>query len=202
MIPIVLSHDHSETAAAVDMALESGRTIIFPTDTVYGIGGNPWDERTLNHVRRLKDRGPEEPFTLHLCRVSEIEKFVRCEPDVTSVIELLLPGPYTLLLPTGPEAPPSAVHEGKIGIRVPDHPFFSSTLKRPLFGTSVNLRNAPPLNDVAEIIESFTEVDLIVTGDVAGVSSAILDLTEVPYRLVRGTLSEDARRVLDQPETS
>ena len=198
MIPIVLAYDHPETAAAVDMALETGRTIIFPTDTVYGIGGNPWDERTLNHVRKLKQRGPELPFTLHLGCVSEIEKYARCEPAVMRVIEQLLPGPYTLLLPASPNAPSSAVLEGKIGIRVPDHPFFASTVKRPVFATSVNRHNAPPLNDVSEIIESFSEVDLIITGDVAGVSSAILDLTAKPFRLIRGTLSDDAKRVLDQ----
>ena len=198
MIPTVLSCTHPETAAAVDMALETGRTIIFPTDTVYGIGGNPWDERTLAHVQRLKGREPNQPFTLHLCRVSHIAGFAQCTPDVLRMIHQLLPGPYTLLLPAGSDAPPSTVLEGKIGIRVPDHPFFDSILKRPVFGTSVNRHNASPLNDVAEIIESFTEVDLIVTGDVAGVSSAILDLTEVPYRLVRGTLSDAVRRVLDQ----
>jgi len=196
MIPIVLPHDHPETVAAVEMALETGRTIIFPTDTVYGIGGNPWDERTLSHVRRLKDRAPEQPFTLHLCHVSEIEEFAHCEPAVRRKIEQLLPGPYTLLLPAGPDAPPSAIHDGKIGIRVPDHPFFDSILRRPVFGTSVNRPNSPPLNDVADIIENFTEVHLIVSGDVEGTSSAIIDLTEAPYRLIRGTLSEDARRVL------
>lgn len=196
MIPIVLSYNSPETVAAVDMALETGRTIIFPTDTVYGIGGNPWDERTLSHVRRLKDRDPGQPFTLHLCHVSEIEEFARCEPAVTRKIEQLLPGPYTLLLPAGADAPPSAVLEGKIGIRVPDHTFFSSILKRPVFATSVNRPNAPPLNNVADIIESFTEVHLIVAGDVAGVPSAILDLTEKPYRLIRGTLSESAKQVL------
>ena len=196
MIPTVLSYDHPETAAAVDMALETGRTIIFPTDTVYGIGGNPWDERTLAHVRRLKEREPNQPFALHLCRVSQLATFAQCTPDLLRMIHQLLPGPYTLLLPAGPDAPPSTILEGKIGIRVPDHPFFGSILKRPVFGTSVNRRNAPPLNDVAEIIESFTEADLIVTGDVTGVSSAILDLTEKPFRLIRGTLSETAKRVL------
>ena len=202
MIPIVLSYDHPETAAAVDMALETGRTIIFPTDTVYGIGGNPWDERTLNHVRKLKERSSEQPFTLHLWCVSEIEKYIVPEPTMMRMIEQLLPGPYTLLLPAGPASPASAVLEGKVGIRVPDHPFFASILKRPVFATSVNRHNAPPLNDVADIIESFTEVDLIVTGDVAGVPSAVLDLTTVPYQLVRGTLSESAKRVLGQLDTS
>ena len=198
MIPTVLSYDHPETAAAVDMALETGRTIIFPTDTVYGIGGNPWDERTLAHVRRLKEREPNQPFTLHLCQVSHIATFAQCTPDVLRMIHQLLPGPYTLLLPAGLDAPPSTVLEGKIGIRVPDHPFFGSILKRPVFGTSVNRHNAPPLNDVAEIIESFTEVDLIVTGNIAAVSSTILDLTEKPFRRIRGTLSESVKRVLDQ----
>ena len=196
MIPTVLSYDHPETAAAVNMALEIGQTIVFPTDTVYGIGGNPWDERTLNHVRRLKERTPEQPFTLHLCCVSEIEKYIVPQPSVMRTIEQLLPGPYTLLLPASPNAPSSTILEGKIGIRVPNHPFFSSILKRPIFATSVNRHNAPPLNDVSEIIESFSEVDLIITGEVAGVSSAIIDLTEVPYRAIRGALSEDAKRLL------
>ncbi len=198
MIPTVLPYDHPETAAAVDTALETGRTIIFPTDTVYGIGGNPWDERTLNHVRRLKERSPEQPFTLHLWRVSEIETYVDCEPEVMQLIEQLLPGPYTLLLPAGRNAPPSAVLDGKIGIRVPDHPFFASILKRPVFATSVNRHDAPPLNDVADIIEGFTEVDLIITGDVSGESSAVLDLTQSPYQILRGSLSESIKRLLDQ----
>ena len=197
MIPTVLSCTHLETAAAVDMALETGRTIIFPTDTVYGIGGNPWDERTLNHVCKLKERTPDQPFTLHLHHVSAIDKYIIPEPAMKRIIEKLLPGPYTLLLPASSAAPPSAVLEGKIGIRVPDHPFFHSVVKRPVFATSVNRHNAPPLNDVSEIIESFSEVDLIITGDVAGVSSAILDLTTVPYRVIRGTLSESEKRLLD-----
>jgi L-threonylcarbamoyladenylate synthase len=198
MIPTVLSCDHPNASAAVDMALETGRTLIFPTDTVYGIGGNPWDNRTLDHVRRLKSRPAGEPFTLHLTRVSEIETVASFSSETARIIELLLPGPYTLLLPARPSAPRSAILEGKVGIRVPDHPFFRSILTRPVFGTSVNQRNAPPMNDVAEIIESFTEVDLIITGDVAGVPSAILDLTETPYRLVRGDLTAQLSRILRQ----
>jgi L-threonylcarbamoyladenylate synthase len=198
MMPIVLSYDHPDTAAAVEMALETGQTLIFPTDTVYGIGGNPWDERTLNHVCRLKEREPDQPFTLHLWSISEIETYAHCEPAMLRIIEQLLPGPYTLLLPAGPRAPKSAVLEGKIGIRVPDHPFFASVLRRPVFATSVNRHDAPPLNDVGDIIENFTEVDLIITGDVSGESSAILDLTQTPYRVVRGSLSEAAAQLLKQ----
>ena len=163
---------------------------------MYGIGGNPWDERTLNHVRRLKERAPEQPFTLHLGSVQEVGRYAHFTPPVARIIEQLFPGPYTLLLAATPDAPPSAVLEGKIGIRVPDHPLFGGALRRPVFGTSVNRKDTLPLNDVAEIIEHFAEVDLIVTGDVAGVSSAILDMTTIPYQLVRGNLSESAKRLL------
>ncbi|MFC2079036.1 L-threonylcarbamoyladenylate synthase [Candidatus Bipolaricaulota bacterium] len=194
----MLPYDHSDTADAIDIALETGQTIVFPTDTVYGIGGNPWDERTLNHVRRLKERDAEQPFTLHLWSVQEVGRYARFTPPVARIIEQLFPGPYTLLLAATRDAPPSAVLEGKIGIRVPDHPLFGGALRRPVFGTSVNRKDTLPLNDVAEIIENFTEVDLIVTGDVAGVSSAILDMTKIPYQLVRGTLSESAKRLLSQ----
>jgi L-threonylcarbamoyladenylate synthase len=198
MMPTVLAYDHPDTASAVNMALETGQTLIFPTETVYGIGGNPWDERTLNHVRRLKDRTADQPFTLHLWRVSEIGVYASVDSSIGDIIDQLLPGPYTLLLPAGPKAPPSAVMDGKIGIRVPSHPFFDSLVRRPVFATSVNRHGQPPLSDVGDIIESFTEVDLIITGDVSGESSAILDLTTKPYRILRGTLSESARQLLEQ----
>ena len=198
MMPTVLTYDHPDAAAAVNMALEIGQTLIFPTDTVYGMGGNPWDERTLNHVCRLKHRDPDQPFALLLHHVSAIATYAQCTPAVANIIEKLLPGPYTFLLPARPEAPRSTVLDGKIGVRVPNHPFFGSVLTRPVFATSVNLHDRPPINDVSEIIENFTEVDLIITGDVVGEASAVVDLTASPYRLVRGTLTEEARRLLNQ----
>lgn len=198
MIPTVLACHHTQTAAAVDMALETGRTIIFPTDTIYCIGGNPWDGRTLAHVRRLKRCTSDQPFTLYLDRVSYISTFAQCTDSMLRMIDQLLPGPYTVSLPAGSGAPPSTVHQGKIGIRVPDHRLFGPILKRPIFGTSVNRDGSQPLNDVTDIIESFSEVDLIITGDVTGVSSTIIDLTEGGFRLIRGILPESVQRALYQ----
>ncbi|MBU1048850.1 threonylcarbamoyl-AMP synthase [Candidatus Bipolaricaulota bacterium] len=194
----MLSYNHPDTMSFVHVALEMGQTLIFPTDTVYGLGGNPWDERTLNHVRRLKDRTADQPFTLHLSSVESIYGYADCTPQIQAIIEQLLPGPYTLLLPAGAKAPSSAVSEGKIGIRVPDHPFFACCLRRPVFATSVNRHGEPPLNDVSDIIESFSEVDLIITGEVSGESSAIIDLTQTPYRVLRGSLTEAQSHLLEQ----
>lgn len=140
----------------------------------------------------------DQPFTLHLHHVSAVGTYAECSSAVLKIIQQLLPGPFTFLLPALPGAPRSAVLEGKIGVRVPNHPFFGSVLTQPVFATSVNQHNRPPLNDVAEIIEQFTEVDLIITGEVAGEASAIVDLTTSPYRLLRGTLPAAARGLLDQ----
>lgn len=201
MMPRVLPHDDPETPSAVDAVLETGQTIVFPTDTIYGIGGNPWDERSLERVRTLKDRPVDQPFALLLTTRASIERYTALDERLRELIAHLLPGPYTLLLPGAPECPSSAARDGKIGIRVPQHPFFQRTLARldrPLFGTSVNRRGEPPLVDIDEIIDRFAAVDLIVTGPTGMTPSTILDLTTRPLRLVRGELPRELQSLLDE----
>jgi len=199
MIPTVLSSEDRATPGALALALETGQTIVFPTDTVYGLGGNPWDRRVLDHVRHLKGRASDQPFTLHLWDVEQIPRYAVCPDILLRRILLALPGPYTLLLPATDAAPIATVSNGIVGIRVPDHPFFGHVLRQPVFGTSVNRRGQPPLNDVAAIIETFTEVDLILTGPVSGMASAILDLTVTPARVARGTVPPDLLRAFSEP---
>jgi len=194
MMPRVIHIDDPGLELALLEALETSQTIIFPTETVYGIGGNPWDEVTLGRVRALKGRSPDQPFTLHLPCVNEIERYAVVDPPSRAIIGRLLPGPFTLLLPAKPDAPPSAILDGVVGVRVPDHPLFLGTLQalgRSLFGTSVNRSGEPPLSDLGRIIDAFGSVDLIVEGPVKGTASSILDLTQRPIRLIRGTLPED-----------
>lgn len=175
--------------------LETGGILIFPSDTVYGIGGNPWDERALERVRTLKGRDPGQPFSLHLSSVEAIERFACIDARMRQQIMRLLPGPITFLLPANEMAPPSTVMEGKIGVRVPAHPFFFSVmnrLDRPLFGTSVNRVGEPPLVAVDQIIEQFSGVDLLIEGETGGgVPSSIIDLTMDPPRALRGELPLD-----------
>lgn len=191
MMPTVLPYDSPEVPRLVDAALETGQTIIFPTDTIYGIGGNPWDRRTLERVCRLKNRSMDQPFTLHLPAVESISRYGRIDARTHPMVERLLPGPYTLLLPATPEAPASAVLNGTVGIRVPHHPFFSgpmTILDRPLFGTSINEHGRPPLTEINEIIDAFGAVELILVGPVSGEASSILDLTADPPKAIRGEL--------------
>jgi L-threonylcarbamoyladenylate synthase len=201
MMPRVLPHDDPEILSAVDEAVETGKTIVFPTDTIYGIGGNPWDERSLERVRALKDRPAGQPFALLLPTRTSIERHASLDERLRDLIARLLPGPYTVLLPAAARAPSSSVREGKIGVRVPAHPFFQRTLARldrPLFGTSVNRHGEPPFADIDAIIDRFAAVDLIITGPTGMRPSTILDLTEAPARVLRGELPGSLRSLLDE----
>ena len=203
MMPQVLRDDHPEALSAVLAALETGGTIVFPTDTIYGIGGNPWDGRCLERVRTLKERPPDRPFALLLPLPESIERYASLDGRTRRWIDRSLPGPVTFLLPATGGTPPASAADGKVGIRVPFHPFFQGVLARldrPLFGTSVNRHGEPPLVDVDEIIDRFPAVDLIVTGSTGRAPSAILDLTVRPARLIRGDLPPPLRPLLDEEQ--
>lgn len=192
-MPRVIGLDDPDIGHSLQAALETGQTLVFPTDTIYGIGGNPWDEAVLDRVRQLKARPAERPFTLHLACVRDVDEYAEVTDAARRRIEHLLPGPYTVLLPACPRSPRSAVLDRVVGIRVPDHPFFReimADLRRPLFGTSVNRSGEAPLSDVGEIIERFPSVDLIVVGTVGSGESTIVDLCGERPRAVRGALPD------------
>jgi len=191
MSPLILHDDDARAAGALHDALESGQTIIFPTDTIYGMGGNPWDDGVVGRIRVLKGRSPDQPFTLHLATVEEVSRFAEIRGSALAAIRHLLPGPYTVILPALPAAPACSVSPLGVGIRVPRHPFFSSvvaSLARPLFGTSVNEHGEEPLRDVDAMIDRFPSVDLVILGVVSGTPSDIIDLTSAAPRALRGRL--------------
>jgi tRNA threonylcarbamoyl adenosine modification protein (Sua5/YciO/YrdC/YwlC family) len=188
MIPTVMSVADPGVAAAVHDALETGQTIIFPTD---GIGGNPWDDAVVAKVRALKGRSADQPFTLHVASVADVSRYAHVAERIRSAVNELLPGPYTLILPARPEAPACSVTADTVGIRVPRHAFFASimaSLGAPLFGTSVNAHGEDPLSDVDQMIDRFPSVDLVILGDVGGSPSDIIDLCATPPRALRGRL--------------
>ena len=198
---LVVKESDERLQGMIQALLETGGTLIFPTDTVYGIGGGPWDERALAQVRRMKARPASQPFTLHLSSIEAIERFAHVDERMRRVLARFLPGPITFILPATKDAPPATVLKGKVGIRVPAHRFFGSIMReldRPLFGTSVNRAGEAPLHSIEMMIEQFSGVDLLVEGETGtavpprtGIPSAIVDLTTDPPQALRGELPKD-----------
>jgi len=172
----------------------SETVMVFPTDTVYGLGGNALEKSVTDRIYRIKRRSREKPLTLHLFSTEKIEEYtVELEPFQEKLINDLLPGPYTLVLPAASTAPDISVsQERKVGLRVPDCASFMELEEKvsyPLVGTSVNRSGEPPLQDFDEIVEKLGGlVDLFIEGDEepSGKSSTVLDATYDPPRTLRG----------------
>lgn len=184
-----------ENPEELEELLTPEKLIVFPTDTVYGLGGDGRNKDLMDKIYRLKRRSKEKPLSLHLFSKEEVYKYV-LEPSSRQkeLIEELLPGSYTLILPASSEAPRVSVGKGeKVGLRVPDCRSFaklSPYIDFPLVGTSVNKSGEPPLNDIDDIVETYgglVDVFIEAEGEMEGSSSTVLDLTFEPPKVLRGT---------------
>jgi len=201
----ILSLDERLLPEIADVVRVSG-IIVFPTDTVYGLGCDAFHERAVERIYELKGRSREQPLALHLGSVSQIARYCReLNEQQRRFIQRLLPGPYTLILPASSEAPPCSVNStGGVGLRVPARGAFqllAQTLEHPIAGTSVNRHGEPPLMRIEEIANEFGDaVDLILTTaePISGQSSTVIDLVAYPPNVVRGTLPEGLQAELEE----
>lgn len=136
---------HARVVEEVAEVVLHGGTVIFPTDTVYGIGCDPYDVIAIARVYGAKERPANKPLTLHLASVSEFVEYARDHHDALAAGRRLLPGPVTIILPK----PAFIEHEvtaglPTLGFRVPDDPLCSAILERcgPLAATSANVSGA------------------------------------------------------------
>jgi len=185
-----------EAERLIREAVEKGSVIVYPTDTIYGLGCSAHHEASIRRVAEIKKRSLTQTFSMHLGHPSEIGNFALIEnEDQQKLIDDLLPGPYTLIMYAGPETPPGCISQsGKVGIRVPDSPIFMriyEVTQTPLIGTSINHSGQPALNDIRDIKSEFGDiVDLIIESAIepSGASSTVLDVTTSPPRAIRGKL--------------
>lgn len=183
----------------IDEAFKEDTLMVFPTDTVYGLGGNARDDSVVSRIYRVKQRSKDKPLTLHLFSREDVFEYV---PEISkkqqNLIEKLLPGPYTVILPANSNAPEVSVsREQKVGIRVPDSNSFrglEENVDFPLVGTSVNKSGEPPMTDFDRIVDEFGGlVDLFIESEeeMSGESSTVLDLTFDPPKVLRGDFSPE-----------
>lgn len=139
----VLSRDDYETVCEV---LDAGKLIVYPTDTVYGLGCDPFEIASVERVFEVKRRPSDQPIALALTTPDQIPKYAHVTPAAQGIIAKHLPGPVTLLLRATKEAPvPLISSTGLLGIRVPDHTVPRAITKAfgPITTTSANLHGGP-----------------------------------------------------------
>ena len=144
----------SEEEAAVRATARVGGVILFPTDTLYGLGVDPGSPAGLAALLRLKGRAPDKPLPVLLADVSLVDRYAAAIPALwRALMQRFWPGPLTLLFPALPGLPPGICStSGKVALRVPGNTLCRSVLRAAggsLTGTSANASGAGGAADPA-----------------------------------------------------
>ncbi len=187
---------------AVD-ALNAGKVVVLPTDTVYGLCVSPYREEPARRVFELKGREHQQPIALV---AADVELLFECVPELRgrsgTIARELLPGPYTLVFanPAHRYRWLTGAHPDTIGVRVPIlEGYGRQVLDRvgAVAATSANVRGGPDPKSVAEIPQGILNgvAEVVDAGELPGVPSTVIDFTgERPVVLREG--AGDVERAL------
>ena len=141
-------------AAAVE-ALRRGALVVYPTDTLLGLGALAGHRAAVRRLLAVKGRTLTQPVSVCVSSTEEVERFARVSPAARRFLRRYLPGPYTILLIPSPEGrhafAPSVGGFRAVGFRVPDHPVARELARRagPITATSANRHGVAPTRSVA-----------------------------------------------------
>ncbi len=178
-------------------ALKEGEVVIYPTDTVYALGCNLYDNKAIERITRIKSFSSQKPNFSVICEdISQISQYTKViGNDVFKIMKKVLPGPYTFILEANNKIPKAINQKRKtIGVRVPDNLITLSivqALGNPLITTSLKEEDeiVEYYTDPHDIIDRFSnQVDVIIDGGLGNNKpSTILDCTtEIPIVIREG----------------
>ncbi len=150
--------------------LRKGGLVCYPTDTMYGIGCDIFNQKAVKRVHQVKKRPKQKPFSFMCSSLKNISQYAHVSNTAYRLMRKHLPGPYTLVLPGAKIVPKIMLTKQKtVGIRVPDSPICLAAIEalgNPLLNTSaVRDDHDEPVIDAFDVENLFGhEVDLIIDG--------------------------------------
>ena len=183
--------------------IKDGGIIVFPTDTVYGIGCDPYNKKTISRLYEIKKRKKTKPFPILGISKTELEKIAEFNTLEEKIAEKFWPGQVTLVLKVKDEKiRQSLCLDKKIAVRVPNNQCVLSLLKecKLLVGTSANISGTTPFTDPNECSKNLTKYDLLIDGGIipSQSESTIVEIVEGSIKILRnGNISEKEIRGLN-----
>jgi L-threonylcarbamoyladenylate synthase len=196
----VQANEAADLTAALT-ALKRGEVIVFPTETLYGLGADALSFFAVEKVFQLKGREPNNPIPVLVADRAMLDSLVA---DITPLGELLMttfwPGPLTLILPARADIPrPLVNRQGGIGVRLSSHPVATELVQllgHPLTATSANPSGQPAAHTVAEAKKYFAErISVYVDGGELGspTGSTVAAIEKDKLKIIRaGEISREA----------
>lgn len=189
-------------------ALAEGRTVAFPTETVYGIGANALDESAIKKIYRAKGRPSDNPLIVHVASLDSVETLVdEITPVAQKLMDAFWPGPLTIIFKKS-IAVPELITAGltTVAIRMPSHPVAKALIEQsgvPVAAPSANLSGKPSPTSGEHVIDDLDgRVDYIVVGDHTdvGLESTVVDATGDVAMILRpgGVTKEALEKVLGE----
>ncbi|MCL2317851.1 MAG: L-threonylcarbamoyladenylate synthase [Methanomassiliicoccaceae archaeon] len=136
--------------------IAAGNLIVYPTETVYGIGADIYNEVAAKNVFRAKNRPFDMALSVAVSDRKMMEKIAVLDENADKLVKAFLPGPLTLIIEKRPEVPDLVTSMSKkVGIRMPDHPIALSIIKKtgPIVATSANLHSHPDSTDIDSAVK-------------------------------------------------
>ena len=186
---MIVQCDKSGIRTALEI-INKGGVIVFPTDTVYGIGCDPYNHDAVNRIYKIKGRRKTKQLPILGYSKKDIEKIALFDKLSEKIADRFWPGPITLILKVKEkEIEKSLGLKGKIAVRVPNHPCVLSLLRecRLLIGTSANFSGSVAFDDSKKIANKFSGYDLLLDGGKIPCSgeSTISEVVDNELKIIR-----------------
>ncbi len=189
-------HPDNPNARHIKTVIEcllDGGVIIYPTDTIYGLGCDIFQPKAIERIARIKNIDPAKAQLSFVCYdLSDLSKYTKSiSTPLYRLLKNYLPGPYTFILPASKEVP-KILHSKKntIGLRVPDNNIARTIvheLSHPLLSASLPGEMVEEYTDPELMHANFEKlVDIVIDGGIGGmIPSTIVDCTKDEYEVIR-----------------
>ena len=175
--------------------INQGGIVIFPTDTVYGIGCNPYNKESVRKIYDIKSRDISKPFPILVYSKEIAEKIVLFDEFTKKIVERHWPGPLTIILKLTDENLKESLNvTDKIAVRIPNHKCTLELLKECNFlvGTSANISGHTSFTNPDECFNNIQKYDVFVDGGIitSKSESTIIEIENEEIKIIReGSLS-------------
>ncbi len=173
--------------------LNNDGVIIYPTDTIYGIGCSIFSKKAIEKIYSIKKQNPIKPFSFICSDLSNISEYAIVSNAAYRVMRHLVPGPFTFILPASrlKQLPKSLISKRKtVGIRVPNNLITQTIIKElghPILSASVTDNDGNIISNPEIMMEKYgNQVDMILDGGISILEpSTVLDFTEETPVVIR-----------------
>lgn len=195
IIQINLAGDYSEAVIEAVNVLRAGGTIVFPTDTVYGLGANACDWHSVEQIFRTKQRSLDKPLPIIARNMTWAKELAYIPSKIETILSEIWPGPTTVILQKKKIVPDMTTAGRKtVGIRIPASELADKIMARfgyPLTATSANISGQEPSTKINDVLNQFKDElwkpDLVIDAGNLKKSdpSTIIDLSSSRPKITR-----------------